>query len=56
MLPTTCTPLAPAAAAKGAPAAAESAFAQGGHFAALEQPQLLFDDLMAFVDKVKSQL
>lgn len=29
---------------------------KGGHFAALEQAQLLFDDLMAFVDKVKSQL
>jgi hypothetical protein len=29
---------------------------QGGHFAALEQPQLLFDDLMAFVDKIKAKL
>lgn len=26
---------------------------QGGHFAVLEQPQLLYDDLMAFVDKLK---
>lgn len=26
---------------------------KGGHFAALEQPQLLFDDLVAFVDKLK---
>lgn len=26
---------------------------QGGHFAAWEQPQLLYDDVMAFVDKLK---
>lgn len=25
---------------------------QGGHFAAWEQPQLLYDDIIAFVDKL----
>lgn len=27
--------------------------AQGGHFAAWEQPQLLYEDMMAFVNKLK---
>jgi len=37
-----------------APRSTQSAAAcQGGHFAALEQPQLLFDDIIAFADKVK---
>jgi hypothetical protein len=26
---------------------------QGGHFAAWEQPELLYQDVMAFVDNVK---
>jgi hypothetical protein len=30
-----------------------TAVLQGGHFAAWEQPQLLYEDVMAFVSKIK---